>query len=222
MRARLKPWLAAGLLSLVSAAVHARAPRANHSSCLRATVAATLDGGQSFRQPLGNGLALRLDPLPDDQGWQAAVSPAGSDEDWAYPVNPPLRFGNAENLATGYGRSVREELSHTHEIRFPLTRKDYLRMFDLASQALWPYQSKQRPETITQAYFDALDAVTTGVVIVSPIDFEKAGPPERTRWMKFSAVIVVPRAFRAEPGLHWAPGSCSPDDLSGSQTPRAK
>jgi hypothetical protein len=197
---------ALGLLFGVAASAHAGG---HHSDCLRARFAATAYAGKSFRQLLGNGLALHLDPLKDDWGWQAAISLEGSDDDWAYPVNPPLRLGNSEALGTGYGRSARQTLSYTHEIRFPLTNADYSRMFDLAYRALWPDQSKQQPEKATAAYLDALKTVRTGAVVLSPLDYNQDGPPEQIRWMKFSAVVIVPRGFQVDRGLDWTAGRCS-------------
>lgn len=198
---------------LFSVAVLAQAQR-NNSACLRLSVGGQVNAGKSFRQPLGNGLVLHLDPLKDDSGWQAAISPEGSDDDWAYPVNLPLRFGNSEYLGTGYGEPVREVLSYAHVIRFPLTYEDYSRISNLAREALWPDQSKQKA---TAAYLDALKTVKTGAVVLSPLDYDKDGPPEKTKWMKFNAIVVIPQGFMIHSELHWTTGSCSIELPSGKK-----
>jgi hypothetical protein len=184
-------------------------PQTNISVCLRASFGGRVNGGESFSRSIGNGLKLHLDPLKDDWGWQLAISPEGSDDDWAYPVNPPLHFGNSEYLGTGYGESAREVLSQAHEIRFPLTEADYIRMSKLADEAIGPKQKA------AAAYLDALKAIRTGAVILSPLDYDKDGEPEKVRWMKFNAVVIVPQGFRGNAGLDWTTGGCSAKLPSG-------
>jgi hypothetical protein len=201
--------IATVLLLSVPAFAQAR-PQQHSSVCLRASFGGQVNEGQSFSHSLGNGLVLHLDPLKGDWGWQLTISPEGSNDDWAYPVNPPLRIGNSEYLGTGYGESAREVLSRAHEIRFPLTNAEYLRMSKLAYVAVWSDQSKQKsgPDPTT-AYLDALKTLRTGAVIVSVPDYDKDGPPEKVRWMKFSAVLIAPQGFRGVTNLDWTTGSCS-------------
>jgi hypothetical protein len=175
----------------------------------------TVKGGDSFQQPLGNGLILHLDPLKDKWGWEIVVSPQESTrDDWAYPVNPPLRFGNSQYMGTGYGESVKQKLSYPHEIRFLLTNADYSRMSKLVRNALWPYESPP-PENAATEYLAALKSVATGIVILTPIDYDRGGPPETVEWMKFKAVFIVPRGFTATSELHWKTGTCGPKEQPG-------
>jgi hypothetical protein len=179
-------------------------------TCIRADFVGSVNGGASLQQPLGNGLVLHFNPLKDKWGWEIVVSPQESvSDDWAYPVNPPLRFGNSQYMGTGYGESVKQKLSYPHEIRFLLTNADYSRMSKLARDALWPYESTQ-PESAATAYLTALKTVATGTVILSPIDYDRGGPPETVDWMKFKAVVIVPRIFAGSSELHWKAGSCEP------------
>jgi hypothetical protein len=173
-------------------------------NCQYATIEGQVTGGNSFRQPLGNGLVFRLDAFKDNFGWQIAVSPENSTDDWAYPVNPPLRSENSEWLGTGYGDIAREVLSYPHEVRFLLNRTDYSRMIQLATEALWPYMSKE-PEKAASVYLDALKTVRTGSLLLTTQDYDRSGPPETVAWMKFSILIVVPKGFRGYSGLHWTP-----------------
>jgi hypothetical protein len=55
-----------------------------HPGFTRATV---LHAGESFEQPIGHGLVLRL--VPNPEGWRIEVGPAGR-EDYASVVTPPL------------------------------------------------------------------------------------------------------------------------------------
>jgi len=190
-------------------------------SCLRASFEGSVKGGQVFRQPLGNGLVIRFDPLKDKWGWEVVVSPQESTDDWAYPVNPPLRFGNAQYLGTGYGEPVKQKLSYPHEIHFLLTNADYLRMSKLASDALWPYQSRQ-PDKAAAAYLDALKTVAHGTVILTPIDYDRDAPPEKIEWMKFSAVVIAPQGFQGDTALHWTKGGCDDSTLESGREHPAK
>lgn len=196
------------LLPCVSAFAQV-SPDAHNSVCLRASFDGRVNGGDSFSRSLGNRLELHLDPLDDNWGWQLTIRPKGSDDKWDYPVNPPLRSGVSENLGTGYGESARQVLSHQNVIRFTLTDADHVRMSKLADEALSPDRSKQKPEAAEAAYLDALKTVKTGAVILLPLDFDKDGPPEQVRWMKFNAVVIVPQGFRGDTKLNWATGSCS-------------
>lgn len=179
-------------------------------SCLRASFQGTIKAADSFATPLGNGLVFHLNPLRDKWGWTVVVSPQNrATDDWAYPVNPPLRFGNSQYMGTGYGESVKQQLSYSHEISFLLSSADYERMSKLAEDALWPYKSSQ-PENATTKYLAALKDIARGTLAITPVDYESAGSPETVEWMKFRAVVIVPREFSGSNDLRWSSGSCKP------------
>jgi hypothetical protein len=177
-------------------------------SCIRTDFIGNVRAGNSFQQPLGNCLVLHLNPLRSRWGWDVIVSPVSHpSEDWAYPVNPPLRFGNSQYMGTGYGESVRQKLSYPHEIRFLVTKADYSRMSKLAQDALWPYQSSQLENAATN-YLAALKNVATGTVMLTPVDYDRNGTPETVEWMKFNAVVIAPLDFTGSGDLHWNTGTC--------------
>jgi hypothetical protein len=175
--------------------------------CLRGTFEGQVNGSEVFRIALGNRLELRLDPLKDNWGWQAIISPQGSNDDWAYPVNPPLRFGNSQYMGTGYGETAREQLSRAHEIRFLLVREDYERISKLVNDALWPYSAKD-PENAGSIYLNAIKRVRTGTVLITPVEYEKSGPSETVAWMKFKVLVIAPLDFVGNNALSWQKGSC--------------
>jgi hypothetical protein len=175
--------------------------------CRRAVFEARVRGGEAYSRLLGGGLVFHLQPQSGNQGWKIVVSPEGSQEDWAYPVNPPLRSANAQAMMTGWGESVRARLGYSHQVYFLLEKADYERMFQLVSDALWPYSAKD-PEHATEAYFDALSHIRTGMVEVTALDYDRDGPPESVQWMRFRAVVTVPGDFAADPQLDWGTAAC--------------
>jgi len=177
--------------------------------CRRAVFEARIRGGEAYSRSLGGGLVFHLRPEEKNQGWQIVVSPEGSQQDWAYPVNPPLRSANAQAMMTGWGEGVRARLSYSHQVRFLVHKADYERMSQLVSDALWPYSAKD-PEHATEAYFDELARVQTGTVEVTALDYDRDGPPESVQWMRFRAVVVTPGDFAADPQLDWRPAACPP------------
>lgn len=177
-------------------------------SCIGADFVGSAKGGDAFQQPLGNGLMLHLNPLRGKRGWEIVVSPQDRiSDDWAYPVNPPLRFGNSQYMGTGYGESVKQKLMYPHEVRFLLTNADYSRLSKLAQDALWPSQSPQ-PENAATAYLAALKSVATGTVVLTPIDYDRSGSPETVEWMKFKVAVTVPTGFLGAKDLRWKPVTC--------------
>ncbi len=176
-------------------------------NCQTAKFNGQLKGSDAFQQSLGNGLVFRLIPLKDNWGWQIIISPRNSQDDWAYPVNPPLRFGNSQYLGTGYGETVKEQLKHEHEVRFLLTSTDYAQLFELAQDALWPYRAKE-PNKATSDYLAALDRVKTGTVKLVALDYDKNGPPEKVNWMSFDAHVITPKGFHGDSGLDWRTIEC--------------
>jgi hypothetical protein len=175
--------------------------------CQRTIFAGRVKGLEAFRQSLGGGLVFHLDPWKNNLGWTIAISPKESNDDWAYPVNPPLRSRNSQYMATGYGDAVKDVLKYRHEVYFLLTEANYREISKLVGEALWPYTSKE-PEKTAERYFEALNAVKTGTVIVKAVDYDKDGPPETVDWMQFQTVVIVPLGFEGDIGLSWTTGIC--------------
>jgi hypothetical protein len=177
--------------------------------CRRAVFEACIRGGEAYSLPLGGGLVFHLRPEPKHRGWQIVVSPENSRDDWAYPVNPPLHSANAQAMRTGWGESVRTRLSYPHSVYFPLKRSDYRKMSYLAASTLWP-NPKKSFDLATDAYFNALIHLRTGLVEVTALDYDRSGSPKSVEWMRFRAVVTVPSDFAADPQLQWTGGACGP------------
>jgi len=177
--------------------------------CRCAAFEGRVRGGEAYSRLLGGGLVFHLRPQPKNQGWQIVISPEGSQQDWAYPVNPPLRSANAQAMMTGWGEGVQARLGYPHQVHFLLQKADYEQMSRRVSDALWPYSAKD-PEHATEAYLDELARVHTGTVEVTAIDYDRSEPPDSVEWMRFRAVVTVPGDFAANPRLNWRPAACAP------------
>jgi hypothetical protein len=176
--------------------------------CRQAKFAGRVDAGDNFTQALGDTLEFRIrGEKGEDSGWELSVNPRGSDDDWAYVVTPPLRSGNAEYMANGYGQTVREQLARPHEITFVLDEVTYQRMSKLADDALWPYNAKD-PDNAASAYFNALHDATTGLLVLKATDYDKLGASDQARWMQFEATVTVPKTFAVSDELHWIAVKC--------------
>jgi hypothetical protein len=87
-------------------------------------------------RPLNQVLNLRL-TAGRISGWIVSVSPLANEaQDWMYPVNLPLRTGESQYLATGYGTTVKEKLAYAHNLQFVLTENDYARYSKMAASTL--------------------------------------------------------------------------------------
>jgi hypothetical protein len=175
--------------------------------CKQTTFRARVSGGQGFSRALGGNLEFHLDSFVDNGGWAVRVSPSGTDKDWAYVVTPPLRFANAEWMGNGYGETVRHQLERTHEMRFVLNQEDYDRFGKLIDEALWPADPKDADRT-RDNYERASQAVSTGRLLVKPLDFDKLGPTDQAAWMDFEVVVTVPKNFGGSTDLKWSDTSC--------------
>ena len=82
-------------------------------------------------------------------------------DDYIYPVNPPLRFNGEQILGPSYGDDTKKSLGHPCELFFLLSSDDYDRIMPLATNVLWPY-SAPRPENAADEYQTALRALTKG------------------------------------------------------------
>lgn len=164
-----------------------------------------IKAGDSFTAGIGTDLELRLTPLKNDSGWVVSVTPKDSQEDWTFPVNMPLRTGENQFLGTGYGSSVKDRLDSRipHHIRFALTADDYKHYATLAAEAL----STPRPEAAGE-FIQRYKKFRTGLLAVEVMDFDKSGPPEQTKWMKFRVTVTVPITFSGSSDLAWKPAAC--------------
>ena len=110
-------------------------------------------------------------------------------------------------MGNGYGETVRHQLERTHEMRFVLNQADYERFGKLIDEVLWPTDPKDADLT-RDNYERASQAVSTGLLIVKPLDYDKLGPSDQAAWMEFEAVVTVPKAFVGSADLKWNQTSC--------------
>jgi hypothetical protein len=182
-------------------------PAPRPQQCKKAVFSGSINGGEPYSRELGIGLTLKLVPLKDNWGWEIQVRPHDSDDDYGYPLNPPLRGGNAQYLGTGYGITAREQLSHEHELRFLLDAADYQRIFKLASDALWPYQAPN-PDNAAQLYFDAIAKVRSGLMRLKVTGSETNADGSEVKRMRFDATVIVPSSFEMATDLKSVSAEC--------------
>jgi hypothetical protein len=186
-----------GTVAVFMLAVSASAqnnPAGTSQHCNEASFEASLNGGQAYSRDLGGGLVFKLAPLWQKWGWTIQVEPENNDDDYAYPLNPPLRFGNAQSLGTGYGETAREQLSHEHDVRFILNASEYERIFKLTADALWPYQAPN-PDEAAPRYLDAIGKARSGLLRLTVRRFETSADGTAVNSVDFAVSVVVPNDF---------------------------
>ncbi len=182
-------------------------------SCHVAAFAVAVTAGEPFERQLGEGLTFRLEPEhlgPDghDDGWHMTIVAAASpNDDYIYPVNPPLRFNGTQILGPSYGDGTKAALSRGRDVRFLLRREDYERLKPLLTNALWPY-SAPRPETAPDEYETARRRLVTGRLVVSVVSFETAPGTDSLRRLALRAEATTPAGFVLAPDLTARPTAC--------------
>src|SRR5205809_4092824 len=104
-------------------AIGARSP--STTACRELSFSGRINGDEEYSRELGDKLWVRFAPTKDKWGWIVSVGPADSTDDYAWPVNPPLRGDNSQYLSTGYGDTVEYRLRHEHQIFFVFDRAHY-------------------------------------------------------------------------------------------------
>jgi hypothetical protein len=168
--------------------------------CKQDTFVATAVGGQELRHDIGDGLELVMVPYKDHQGWSLRVSPADSEDDWTYPVNPPLD-GEAQSLGSGWGMTARERLEGRRRFRFTLNASDFSRYSKLADDAL----HSSDPNSAA-AWIAHLKTGSFGSIILSDFKLEMEDASEAVRSARFKARIIVPNSFA--PKVDWKSCPC--------------
>jgi len=193
----------------LSGAVAAQAQDpASSPPCHSVSLAAGLKVYDDFEQNLGSGLVLRVKSLKEP-GWFVDVVPAAKpDDDYVYPVNPPLRFNGNQTLGPGYGEDVKSSLGHPHEMRFLLTPADYDRVSSLIGNVLWPYQTPT-PDQALKDYLAALDSVRTGWLKLTVRRYETDSSGQ-LKSIQFRAQVVAPSDFQFAKGLEFGQVACPP------------
>jgi hypothetical protein len=188
------------LLLLPTPAQSARTALCNHILLYH-----QLSSGYEFKKAIGEDLVFKVDPERSDQkggfdGWFISlVSSREPDDDYLYPVNPPLRLNPLQTLGPGYGEDAKASLAYIHEMRFVLTAADYRQIWPFVTNALWPYNAPD-PDKADDEYFGALKKLTTGLLRITVTSYDLDGPG-RIRQMKFRAEFWAPVSFSFDPTL---------------------
>jgi hypothetical protein len=172
-------------------------PAAVTSTCHESSFEGRVNGGEEYSHELGGGLKIRLLPSKKNWGWMIEIQPLDGTDDYAYPVNPPLRSGNSQWLSTGYGETVEQQLKYEHEVFFVLNRAERERALKLADAAI----SSSDPEAAGR-FLSILPTLRSAVLRVKPINYETADEGERVKWMQFGVTVTTPANFRPAPGLN--------------------
>jgi hypothetical protein len=171
----------------------------------------TIEAGDNFSQNIGGGLSLRLNP--GDDGWTIDIIPtrqesSGKQDDYIYPVNPPIRFNNLQYLGAAYGDSTRYLVTHEKHLRFVLNQSDYDLISRFITDALWPYNAKD-PDRAGEIYLEDLGKLTLGSVHYKPLEY-KFNPDGSIDTLKFQMTVIAPKSFSFPDGVKSTPLSCSP------------
>jgi hypothetical protein len=174
--------------------------------CRSISLMADLEVNDDFEQNLGSGLVLRVKSLKEP-GWFVDVVPAAKpNDDYVYPVNPPLRFNGKQTLGPGYGEDVKSSLGYPHEMRFLLNPTDYDRVSSLIGNILWPYQTST-PDQARKDYSAALDSVRTGWLELTVLHY-KTDSGGALKSIQFRAQVVVPSDFELAKDLEVKQVAC--------------
>jgi hypothetical protein len=170
------------------------------STCHEFAFDGRISGGQEYSHELGGGLLLRLTPSlapPNENwGWVVQVQPRDSNDDYAWPVNPPFHFGNSQWLAPGYNESAQQQLSYEHEVFFVLNKAEYERATKLANDAL----NSSDPEAAGK-FLAILPTLRSAVLKLKPVKYETTNEGKSVSWMQFSVSVTAPASFQPASGI---------------------
>ena len=155
--------------------------------------------GQSFRKPIGRGLAFVL--AGDDDGWTIEVQPeiprGESCRNYSTVIATPLRGYTSNDLNVSYGRSAEEAVKWTpREVGFVLDEAACKQEFQRASRLSWSYSY---PEAEVQDAQNKFGTSAGGKAVlrivqskVSPSgDLTKEGKDlGKIDWIKFEVEIL--------------------------------
>jgi len=193
-------------LCLFSSVRGAAQPPGDTPSCHSVLFAAKLNAYDDFDQDLGDGLVLRVKSF-NEPAWFIDVVPAAKPQnDYVYPVNPPLRFNGNQMLGPGYSETIESSLNHPHEMYFLLSAPDFDRISSLIGNVLWPYQTSD-PDKALADYLAALKAAKTGwlELTVRHYEVDAAGG---LKSIQFRVQVVVPSDFALDKDLKYERVSC--------------
>jgi hypothetical protein len=197
MRREIKFWLRTGTYLAICAVASAQN---GASTCRSVRLVVELKEGQSFERRIGNGLVFRLAPVHlgpkgEQNGWQIGIVAENTpSNDYAYPVNPPLRFNGLQTLGPSYGDNARTSLSQHHDIWFLLNKADFDRVWPALNSLLWAY-SAAHPDAVTEEYGAALKNTRLGYLKLKAVSYKIDPASDSIRQIKVGAEFIVPYDF---------------------------
>jgi len=175
------------------------------SACRELSFDGRINGDEEYSRELGNKLWVRFAPMKDKWGWIVSVGPADSTDDYAWPVNPPLRGDNSQYLGTGYGDDVAYRLKNEHRIFFVFDRANYDQAVKLVNDEAF----SKDPDGASR-YFTALRTIPAGILYLKPIRFEVVNEGKSVNWMEYSITVIVPASFQPATRLNPKERPCPP------------
>lgn len=170
-----------------------------------------ISGEETYSHELGGGLFLRLVPSmapPNEHGgWVIQVQPEGSNDDYAWPVNPPFHFGNSQWLATGYNETAEQQFSREHKVFFVLNNAEYEKATKLADDALSSSDTEAAGKFLAR-----LPSLRSAVLKFKPLKHETTNESKSVSWMQFSVRVITPSSFQAASGSNTRDVPCPSAD----------
>jgi hypothetical protein len=180
------------------------------TACRELSFNGRINGDEEYSRELGDKLWVQFAPTKDKWGWIVSIGPADGTDDYASPVNPPLRGDNSQYLSTGYGDTVEYRLKNEHRIFFVFDRANYDRALKLVNDEAFSKNADG-----ASRYRAALPTIPTGILYLKPIRFEAVNEGKSVNWMEYSLTVIVPASFEPAAGLspkqrpcppmHWSP-----------------
>lgn len=186
--------LLAMLFSFVASSGFPAGPKTTQGQCTAVSFVAKLKAGNNFKQKVDDlEFEIRASTgMPPCGGWYFTLDDAAG-HDFIYPVNMPLRFNPSQNLGCSYGLTAQQGLEMKRSMRFLLTEHDYLRLYPLMRDALWPGDSPD-PEHAAGTYIKAITEVPTGLIRIETEHFKisKSGVVHSA---EFKVELIAPASF---------------------------
>jgi len=188
--------------------------------CRSVSFSGQIRAGEKFIKEIGGGLALELtpqefgsDPSIILSGWSIGLfpaSPKSSDEaeqDFIYPVNPPLRFNPWQDIGASYSTTAEQKLRAPIVYDFVLNRPDYRKISARVTSALWPHAAKDA-DRAADNYFAALSSLQLGQLKFSPLSYVTTQKGMSIAKLEFRVQVSAPSTFPFSNALAPRPSVC--------------
>ena len=173
--------------------------------CRAARFTATLDSGDSYSKSIGGGLSLWLTPVKDESGWVVSVTPRNDvGQDWTYPVTMPIRTGEGQYLANGWGELGVTKVRSGRRVQFVLSKDEFKQLSKMADQTLG-----SRDPSAAGEYLEALKRFPVGAVNITADKLLTESDGQRIRLARLQITVTTPKSFAGNPKLAWREVGCA-------------